>query len=270
MGTSDIISQIREKKSFLCVGLDPDLDKIPQHLFKYKNPVLEFNKLIIDHTKDLCIAYKPNMAFFEKLGNTGFETLKKTIEYIPKNHLVIADAKRSDISNSAKMYADTFYDFFGVDAVTISPYMGKDAVIPFLVKDKYVILLAATSNDNASDVQNIQTQSGLPLYAEIVKMSKKWSNNQIMYVIGANKTDEMKLIRSICPNSFFLVPGIGFQGGDLKSVCKYGLTKSCGLIINMSRSILYADSGNEFYKHSRFVCKNIQNEMKTELEKIGF
>ena len=270
MKKSDLINQIIEKKTFLCVGLDPDLEKIPRHLLKYENPVFEFNKLIIDYTKDLCIAYKPNLAFFEKLGNTGFETLKKTIDYIPKNQFIIADAKRSDISNTAKMYADTFYDFFGVDAVTISPYMGKDAVTPFLVKDKHVVLLAATSNDNASDVQNIQTQSGLPLYAEIVRLSKKWSNNQIMYVIGANKIDEMKLIRNMCPNSFFLVPGIGHQGGDLKSVCRYGLTKSCGLIINMSRSILYADSGNEFYKYAREVCKNIQNEMKIELEKIGF
>ena len=271
MNLQTLVQEIHTKKSFLCVGLDPDLNTIPQHLLDLEDPVFQFNKLIIDYTHDLCVAYKPNLAFYEKLGPSGIESLKKTIDYIPKQHFVIADAKRSDIFNSAKMYADTFYDYFGVDGVTISPFMGRDAVDPFVKKDKFAILLVATSNKNAFEIQNIVSNNGRPLYLEVVDKIKKWSSyKNIMFVIGANRLSEMAAVRNICPNHFFLVPGVGFQGGDLDEVCKFGFNSSCGLLINMSRSILYANSGHDFYNYSRQVCIEIQQQMNTILINKNF
>jgi orotidine-5'-phosphate decarboxylase len=266
MKRETLIKNIYSKSSFLCVGLDPDLEKIPKHLLDFDDPVFEFNKLIIDHTHDLCVAYKPNLAFYERLGSKGFESLRKTIEYIPSDQFVIADAKRSDIFNSAKMYADTFYRQFNFDAVTVSPYMGKDAVDPFLIQNKWAILLIATSNKNAFEIQNIILKSGEPLYMEVLNKASTWSNvDNMMFVIGANRLLEMKSIREKYPDHFFLVPGVGKQGGGLKEVCEQGLTMSCGLLVNMSRSILYADSGAHFYNYSRDVCLGVQQQMKQYL-----
>ena len=260
-------SAIRDKKSFLCVGLDPDLNRIPTHLLKYDDPVFEFNKIIIDATKDYCVAYKPNLAFYEKLGPKGLEILEKTLKYIPENFFKIADAKRSDIFNSASMYADTFYDHFDFDAVTISPYMGVDAVKPFLRKNKCAIILLATSNSGASAIQNISTSSGQPLYVELITEISKWGDeNNIMFVVGASRTDEMLEIRKKAPNHFFLVPGVGTQGGDLKLVCKNGLNKNIGLLVNMSRAIIYASSGHDFEKKVNSVTAEIQKEMQLLLQ----
>ncbi len=260
-------SAIRDKKSFLCIGLDPDLKRIPEHLLKYDDPVFEFNKIIIDATMDYCVAYKPNLAFYEKLGPKGLVSLEKTLKYIPEHFFKIADAKRSDIFNSASMYADTFYDHFDFDAVTISPYMGVDAVKPFLRKNKCAIILLATSNSGASAVQNISTSSGQPLYLELITEISKWgSENNIMFVVGASRTDEMLEIRRKAPNHFFLVPGIGAQGGDMKLVCKNGLNKNIGLLVNVSRAIIYASSGHDFEKKVSSTTVEIQKEMQLLLE----
>ena len=266
MNLNNIISTICHKKSFLCVGLDPVLESIPEHLLQEDDPIFLFNKHIIDATRDLCVAYKPNLAFYEKLGASGIKSLKKTIDYISDGHFIIADAKRSDIFNSAKMYADTFYDYFGCDAVTVSPYMGVDAVQPFLRKNKWAVLLIATSNPGACDIQNIITDSGNPLYLDLVQNSMNWSDyNNIMFVVGATRPLELSRIRKKAPDHFFLVPGVGAQGGDLKQVCDNAMNDSCGLLINMSRSILYANSGKEFYKYSREVCLATQAEMEVIL-----
>ncbi len=271
MKLDDLIKNIRLKKSFLCVGLDPDLDLLPSHLLKEDDPVFMFNKLIIDATQDLCVAYKPNLAFYEKLGSSGLISLKKTIDYISDNHLVIADAKRSDIFNSAKKYADTFYDYFNCDAVTVSPYMGADAVKPFLRKNKWAILLIATSNDSAFEIQNIVTDNGHPLYLDIVHKSFNWSSpSNTMFVVGATRPLELSLIRKSAPHHFFLVPGIGAQGGDLETVCKHAFNESCGLLINMSRSILYANKSKIFYDYSRQVCLDIQKKMELVLIERNF
>ena len=266
MNIKKIISKIRQNKSFLCVGLDPDLELIPQHLLKEDDPIFEFNKKIIDATKDLCVAYKPNLAFYEKLGPSGMKSLKKTIDYIPDDYFVIADAKRSDIFNSAKMYADTFYDYFSCDAVTVSPYMGENGVQPFLRKNKWAILLIATSNPSSSEIQNIVLQSGEPLYLHVVQKSLNWGDsNNVMFVVGATRPLELSRIRKKAPNHFFLVPGVGAQGGDLELVCDNAINQSCGLLINMSRAILYANSGTDFATYSRKVCLKIQKKMEVIL-----
>jgi len=262
-----IINSIRVKKSFLCVGLDPDMDLIPSHLMEEKDPVFSFNKSIIDATKDLCVAYKPNLAFYEKLGPEGFVSLKKTLDYIPDDHFVIADAKRSDIFNSAKMYADTFYNYFNFDAVTVSPYMGKDAVSPFVRSNKWAVLLISTSNNSASEIQNTITETGDPLYLDLVKKSMSWYNEkQIMFVVGATRISEMNTIRKKAPNHFFLVPGIGFQGGDFDAVCYNGFNDACGLLINISRSILYAESGVNFSNAAHHIALDIQQKMAQVLK----
>ena len=265
MNLKYIINSIRVKKSFLCVGLDPDMDLIPSHLMEKQDPVFSFNKAIIDVTKDLCVAYKPNLAFYEKLGPEGLISLKKTLDYIPDDHFVIADAKRSDIFNSAKMYADTFYDYFNFDAVTVSPYMGKDAISPFVRSGKWAILLISTSNNSASEVQNTITETGDPLYLNLVKKSMSWyDEKQIMFVVGATRTSEMNTIRKKAPNHFFLVPGIGAQGGDFDAVCDNGFNESCGVLINMSRSILYAESSVDFSN----VAYQITLEMQQKMEQV--
>ena len=271
MDLTTIVNNIRDKKSFLCVGLDPDLNQLPRHLLDAEDPVFEFNKSIIDVTSDLCVAYKPNLAFYERLGPSGLISLEKTIRYISDNHFIIADAKRSDIFNSAKMYADTFYDYFNCDSVTLSPYMGFDTVKPFLRKNKWAILLIATSNPGAVFVQNIITESGNPLYLDLVTQSNNWSDeSNMMFVVGATRLLEMSKIRLKAPNHFFLVPGIGAQGGDLSSVCDAGFNKNCGLLINVSRSIIYAGDGHSFQNAVYQSCLNIQQDMELILKKRKF
>lgn len=263
----DLVKSIRAKKSFLCVGLDPDLDLLPKYLLEKEDPIFEFNKLIIDATKDYCVAYKPNLAFYEKMGPEGLISLRKTIQYIPESFFIIADAKRSDIFNSANMYAETFYTYFNFDAVTLSPYMGVDSVNPFLKKNKWAILLIATSNPSASAIQNIRTDSGEPLYSELVNQAHHWGDHKnIMFVVGATRTEEMAKIRQKAPNHFFLVPGVGAQGGDIDMVCQSGLNKNCGLLINVSRSIIYAGSGQGFENDVRVASYGIQQKMESILE----
>tara|TARA_B100001250_G_C19730234_1_gene758097 strand:- start:169 stop:990 length:822 start_codon:yes stop_codon:yes gene_type:complete len=271
MNLIDLVNSIRDKKSFLCVGLDPDLSRLPTHLLGCEDPIFEFNKSIIDVTADLCVAYKPNLAFYEKLGPSGLISLEKTLRYISDDKFVIADAKRSDIFNSAQMYADTFYDYFNCDAVTLSPYMGFDAVKPFLREGKWGILLIATSNPSASSIQNILTKSGNPLYLDVVQQSHKWSNEEgLMFVVGATRTLEMAKIRATAPNHFFLVPGIGFQGGDLGKVCDAAFNSNCGLLINVSRSIIYAGEGKDFKDLAYKSCLKIQQNMESILKDRKF
>jgi len=267
MNKNQLFEQIKIKKSFLCVGLDPVLENLPKHLLKYENPILEFNKQIIDATKDLCVAYKPNTAFYESMGLKGWETLIKTWEYLPKDTLGIADAKRGDIGNTSAMYADAFFNLeksgMSFDAVTVAPYMGKDSVGPFLqYQDKWVILLALTSNVGHSDFQLHQTPQG-KLYEEVIGISSQWADSeQLMYVVGATRATEFKNIRRLAPDHFLLVPGIGAQGGSLAEVCKYGLNDKCGLLVNSSRAIIYAGSGEDFADRAREEALKVQQEME--------
>ncbi|MEJ2881925.1 orotidine-5'-phosphate decarboxylase [Pedobacter sp. GR22-6] len=267
MNKNQLFEQIKIKKSFLCVGLDPVLENLPKHLLKYENPVLEFNKQIIDATKDLCVAYKPNTAFYESMGLKGWDTLLKTWAYLPKDTLSIADAKRGDIGNTSAMYADAFFNEeksgMGFDAVTVAPYMGSDSVGPFLnYKDKWVILLALTSNAGHSDFQLHQTPDG-KLYEEVIRISSQWADSgQLMYVVGATRGAEFENIRRLAPDHFLLVPGIGAQGGSLSEVCKYGLNKECGLLVNSARAIIYAGNGEDFGEKAREEALKVQQEME--------
>jgi len=265
MTTQELTEQILLKKSFLCVGLDVDLDKIPKHLLVTEDPIFEFNKAIIDATYDLCVAYKPNVAFYETYGVKGWLSLEKTIGYINRKHpniFTIADAKRGDIGNTSAKYAKTFLDILGFDSVTVNPYMGKDSVEPFLdFKDKYAILLALTSNFGAQDFQ--LDVSGKMLFKKVLETSKKWKNSQnLMYVVGATKTSYLKEIRKIIPDNFLLLPGIGHQGGSLKEVCQYGMNKNVGLLVNSSRKIIYASHRDDFTEKAREQALFIQQEMK--------
>ncbi len=261
MDKSTLIQQIKTKKSFLCIGLDTDIRKIPRHLLKEKDPVFAFNKQIIDATHDLCVAYKPNIAFYEQLGPAGWESLQKTIEYIPGNIFTIADAKRGDIGNTAKMYADTFFNTYSFDSVTVAPYMGKDSVTPFLAhQEKWTILLALTSNPGADDFELQPLQNGNYLYQQVLETSKHWGDN-IMYVVGATRPEMIAEVRKIVPNHFLLVPGVGAQGGSLQEVCRYGLTAEIGLLINSSRGIIYAGNDIDFAQKSREAALQIQKEM---------
>ncbi|ACU05266.1 MULTISPECIES: orotidine-5'-phosphate decarboxylase [Pedobacter] len=274
MNKKQLFEQIKTKKSFLCVGLDPVMEQIPRHLLKYDNPVLEFNKQLIDATKDLCVAYKPNTAFFESMGLKGWETLIRTWEYIPKDIFTIADAKRGDIGNTSAMYADAFFNKeksgMGFDAITVAPYMGKDSVGPFLNhKDKWVILLALTSNIGHSDFQLHQTPEG-KLYEEVIRISSAWADSeQLMYVVGATRGAEFKNIRRLAPDNFLLVPGVGAQGGSLADVCTYGLNDSCGLLVNSARSIIYAGNGEDFAEKARAEALKLQQEMEQILLAAG-
>ncbi|AOM78582.1 orotidine-5'-phosphate decarboxylase [Pedobacter steynii] len=267
MNKKQLFEQIQLKKSFLCVGLDPVMENIPKHLLKYENPVLEFNKQIIDVTKDLCVAYKPNTAFFESMGLKGWDTLIKTWKYIPKDIFTIADAKRGDIGNTSAMYADAFFNEaksdMSFDAITVAPYMGKDSVGPFLNhKDKWVILLALTSNAGHSDFQLHQTPEG-KLYEEVIRISSQWADSeQLMYVVGATRGTEFKNIRRLAPDNFLLVPGVGAQGGSLADVCEYGLNKECGLLVNSARGIIYASNGEDFADRAREEALKLQQEME--------
>jgi len=271
MITKEIIQQIKKKQSFLCIGLDVDLNKIPQHLLKEEDPIFAFNKAIIDATHHLCVAYKPNTAFYEAYGLKGWKALEKTINYLNKNHpeiFTIADAKRGDIGNTSSMYAKAFFDDLGFDSVTVVPYMGKDSVEPFLAfKDKHTILLALTSNEGAFDFQT-KIINGKELYKDVLETSKTWKNSQnLMYVVGATKAEFLAEIRQIIPDSFLLVPGVGAQGGNLQDVCKYGMNKKVGLLINSSRAIIYASSNNDFAKVAATKAKELQMEMQAILTK---
>jgi orotidine-5'-phosphate decarboxylase len=266
MTSKELFEQIQQKKSFLCIGLDADIDKIPKHLLKLEDPVFEFNKQIIESTKDLCVAYKPNISFYESMGPKGWESLRKTLEIIPKNIFTIADAKRGDIGNTSKMYAKTFFKTLSFDSVTVAPYMGSDSVKPFLsFNNKWVILLALTSNDGGLDFQLFENENGEKLYQKVLNVSKNWGEN-LMYVVGATRADALAEIRKIVPNKFLLIPGVGAQGGSLEDVCEYGLNDQCGLLINSSRGIIYASDGIDFAKKSRLKALELQSKMKLILE----
>ncbi|MBE7441424.1 MAG: orotidine-5'-phosphate decarboxylase [Flavobacteriales bacterium] len=269
MTKQEIIHQIKLKQSFLCVGLDTDLSKIPTHLLKEKDPVFEFNKQIIDATHDLCVSYKPNLAFYEVYGSKGWESLQKTIEYIPDDIFTIADAKRGDIGNTSSMYAKAFFENLNFDSVTVAPYMGADSVEPFLAfKNKWVILLALTSNKGADDFQFFESVDE-KLFEKVLKQSKNWGNDEnLMYVVGATRPEMFTEIRKLVPDSFLLVPGVGAQGGELSEVCKYGMNKDCGLLVNSSRGIIYAGNDENFAKKSREEAIKIQKEMAILLNKF--
>ena len=265
-----LISEIHKKKSFLCIGLDVDLTKIPKHLLEEEDPIFAFNKAIIDATHHLAVAYKPNTAFYEAYGIKGWKALEKTIDYLNKYHpeiFTIADAKRGDIGNTSTMYAKAFLEDLGFDSVTVAPYMGKDSVEPFLsFKDKHTILLALTSNKGAFDFQT-QIIEDEELYKKVLKTSKSWENSdQLMYVVGATKAEFFKEIRTIIPNSFLLVPGVGAQGGNLQDVCKYGMSKDVGLLINSSRGIIYVSNQLDFAEAAAQEAQKLQKQMKAILD----
>jgi len=263
MTRQELISQIREKQSFLCVGLDPDWDRIPFHLRSAEDPIYEFNKAIIDATKDLCVAYKPNLAFYESRGAKGWASLEKTLAHIPSDCFTIADAKRGDIGNTSRLYARAFFETFDFDAVTVAPYMGSDSVEPFLeFSSKWVILLGLTSNKGSADFQLQTNSAGEPLYAEVLRKAQEWgSPENLMYVIGATHPSKLAEIRQIAPDHFYLVPGIGAQGGDLQAVMDYGLNADCGLLVNSSRGIIFASPGEDFAEKAREAAWALQREM---------
>lgn len=283
MRTTQLIEQIRTKKSFLCVGLDVDLNKIPSHLLELDDPIFEFNKAIIDATHDLVVSYKPNIAFYEAYGLKGWTSLQKTINYINQNHpeiFTIADAKRGDIGNTSTMYAKAFFEDLNFDSVTVAPYMGKDSVEPFLdFENKHTIMLALTSNDGAFDFQTLNVsetggeaeQNGAKeLYKQVLETSKTWKNSgNLMYVVGATKAEYFVEIRKIVPHSFLLVPGVGAQGGSLQEVCKYGMNANVGLLINSSRAIIYASNGTDFAEKAREEALKVQQEMVEILTSLG-
>lgn len=267
MGLKNLADQIKQKQSFLCVGLDSARSKIPEHLKSEKCPVVAFNKAIIDATAPYAIAYKPNLAFYESRGIEGWSDLEKTVEYLHDNYpdiFLIADAKRGDIGNTSRMYAEAFFKHFDFDAVTVAPYMGEDSVVPFLeYNDKVVILLALTSNTGAKNFQYFTNKNNRPLFLEVIEQSKKWGNkDNMMYVVGATKASMLVNIREIIPEHFLLVPGVGAQGGSLEDVAKYGMTSNCGLIINASRSILFANSSEKFAHAAETEAKKLQQQMK--------
>lgn len=269
MTRDQLVEQIKLKQSYLCVGLDTDLEKIPRHLLRLKDPVFEFNKRIIDATHPYCVAYKPNIAFYEALGAKGWESLQKTLEYIPKEYFTIADAKRGDIGNTSALYAKAFFQQMNFDALTVAPYMGEDSVKPFLeFEKKWVILLVHTSNPGSQDFQLLETQDGKYLYQEVIFASQRWANpDKMMYVVGATHADKIGAIRALAPDYFFLVPGVGAQGGDLEAVSKAGLNSQCGLLVNSSRAIIYASSDQTFVDAAAKAAKAVQQQMSTYLEK---
>src|SRR5690554_1897499 len=270
MTTQQLTEQIQKKKSFLCIGLDVDMDRIPEHLLGEKDPIFAFNKAIIDATHHLCVAYKPNTAFYEANGVKGWKALRKTIRYLNRNYpeiFTIADAKRGDIGNTSSRYAKAFFEDLGFDSITVAPYMGKDSVEPFLAfKNKHTILLALTSNEGAFDFQTKKIGEE-ELYKQVLKTSKEWHNSEnLMYVVGATKAEYFADIRKIIPDSFLLVPGVGAQGGNLQEVCKYGMNSSVGLLINSSRGIIYASKGEDYAAASTVKALELQQEMALILE----
>ena len=274
MTKQELFENIQREKSFLCVGLDTDVNKIPEHLFdESDDPIFAFNKTIIDATADLCVAYKPNLAFYESLGLEGWEILERTVEYIRENYpdqFIIADAKRGDIGNTSAMYARTFFGNMEFDSVTVAPYMGEDSVKPFLEYDgKWVILLALTSNKGSHDFQLTEDKEGERLFEKVLKKSQEWGNDEnMMYVVGATQGKMFEDIRKVAPNHFLLVPGVGAQGGSLQEVCKYGIIKDCGLLVNSSRGIIYASNGDDFAEVAGQKAKELQAEMAAELAKL--
>ncbi len=269
MTTENLISEIQKKKSFLCIGLDVDLEKIPEHLLKEEDPIFSFNKAIIDATHHLAVAYKPNTAFYEAYGLKGWQSLQKTIEYLNNNHpdvFTIADAKRGDIGNTSSRYAKAFFEDMNFDSITVAPYMGQDSVEPFLeFTDKHTILLALTSNIGAFDFQT-EKVNDQELYKKVLQVSKDWNHSDnLMYVVGATKVEYLAEIRDIVPNSFLLVPGVGAQGGDLKEVCKYGMNSDVGLLINSSRGIIYASKGKDFAEAAATKAMELQQQMESIL-----
>lgn len=280
MTREQLLENIKRKRSFLCVGLDTDVKKIPAHLLNDEDPIFSFNKAIIDATAPYCIAYKPNLAFYESLGVKGWIAFEKTVEYLNKNYpdqFIIADAKRGDIGNTSAMYARSFFEEMNVDAVTVAPYMGEDSVTPFLGYDnKWVILLALTSNKGSHDFQFLNTtnaegnETGEPLYKQVLRKSQTWANeDQLMYVVGATQGKAFEEIRKIVPNHFLLVPGVGAQGGSLEEVCKYGITSTCGLIVNSSRAIIYADNTERYAEVAAKNAQEVQKQMADLLEQYG-
>jgi len=273
MNRQQLINEIFTKKSFLCVGLDTDINKIPEHLKKEEDPIFAFNKAIIDATAPYCVAYKPNLAFYECYGLKGMIAFEKTIKYLKENHpnhFIIADAKRGDIGNTSKMYAQTFFEEYNLDSVTVAPYMGEDSVKPFLEYDgKWVILLALTSNKGSHDFQLTEDKQGERLFEKVLKKSQEWGTTEnLMYVVGATQGKMFEGIRRIAPNHFLLVPGVGAQGGSLQEVCKYGMTKDCGLLVNSSRGIIYASKDEDFAEIAGQKAKQLQLEMASELETL--
>lgn len=274
MNRSELVNQIKTKRSFLCVGLDTDLKKMPEHLLKEEDPIFAFNKAIIDATADYCVSYKPNLAFYEAFGVKGFISFEKTIKYLKENypnHFIVADAKRGDIGNTSAMYARTFFDEYDVDSLTVAPYMGEDSVTPFLgYEGKWVILLALTSNKGSHDFQLTEANNGERLFEKVLRTSQNWGNaDNMMYVVGATQGRMFEDIRKIVPNHFLLVPGVGAQGGSLEEVCKYGMNKDCGLLVNSSRGIIYASKGEDFAEQAAKNAKELQQQMDKELEKFG-
>ena len=272
MNIDSLYQQIKVKESFLCIGLDVDLNKIPPHLLNEKDPIFSFSKGIIDATHSFSVAYKPNLAFFEAYGLKGWKAFEKTIDYLNKNypnHFIIADAKRGDIGNTSGRYAKAFFENFGVDAVTISPYMGRDSIEPFLsYKDKYAVLLALTSNEGSRDFQ-FSKDKGVPLYEKVLRLSTKFKNsNKLMYVVGATKSENLIAIRKIVPDSFLLIPGVGAQGGNLKEVVQNGINSNCGLLVNSSRGIIYASTGTDFSTRAAEKAFNLQKEMSEYLKQF--
>jgi len=268
-----LTQQILAKKSFLCVGLDTDIKKIPQHLLGSEDPIFDFNKAIVDATAPYCVAYKPNLAFYEAAGLKGMAAFEKTVKYIKENHkdhFVIADAKRGDIGNTSAMYARTFFEEYDLDALTVAPYMGEDSVTPFLAYEgKWVVLLALTSNKGSHDFQLTEDKDGERLFEKVIRRSQAWGDeNCMMYVVGATQGEMFKDIRRVAPNHFLLVPGVGAQGGSLQEVCKYGMTKDCGLLVNSSRGIIYASNGTDFAEVAAEKAKELQEQMAVELEKV--
>ncbi|MBO7172452.1 MAG: orotidine-5'-phosphate decarboxylase [Bacteroidaceae bacterium] len=275
MTREQLFEQIIKKQSFLCVGLDTDIRKIPQHLLQEEDPIFSFNKAIIDATAAYCVAYKPNLAFYESMGVRGWISFEKTIQYLNENYpeqMIIADAKRGDIGNTSAMYARTFFEEINVDAVTVAPYMGEDSVTPFLgYEGKWVILLALTSNKGSNDFQLTEDANGEKLFEKVLHKSQEWADaNQMMYVVGATQGKAFEDIRRIAPDHFLLVPGVGAQGGSLEEVCKYGMNKSCGLIVNSSRAIIYADTTEQYAEVAAQKAKEVQEQMAAELAKAGF
>ncbi len=273
MNRQELIQQIWEKQSFLCVGLDTDLKKIPQHLLTEEDPIFAFNKAIIDATAPYCVSYKPNLAFYEAFGVKGLMAFEKTVKYLKEqypHHFIIADAKRGDIGNTSQMYARTFFEEYDVDALTVAPYMGEDSVTPFLgYEGKWVILLALTSNKGSHDFQLTESPDGERLFEKVLRRSQQWATDeQMMYVVGATQGSMFEDIRRLAPRHFLLVPGVGAQGGSLEEVCRYGMTKDCGLLVNSSRGIIYASQGEDFVEVAADKARELQQQMAVLLENI--
>ena len=274
MNRQQLIEQIKTKKSFLCVGLDTDLKKVPQHILNEEDPIFSFNKAIIDATAPYCVSYKPNLAFYEAFGVKGLISFEKTVKYLKENyphHFIIADAKRGDIGNTSAMYARTFFEEYDIDSLTVAPYMGEDSVTPFLgYEGHWVILLALTSNKGSLDFQMTTDEQGERLFEKVLKKSQQWgTKDNMMYVVGATQGRMFEDIRKLAPEHFLLVPGVGAQGGSLEEVCHYGMTSDCGLLVNSSRGIIYASTGSDFAEVAGQKAKELQEQMAVQLQSAG-